>query len=1214
MIFYDGGKRDNRKFFNLSSRGTSSSSSKQKKNKKKSPMQREQTHTHTKKKKLLRNKNLSSSKILSLRGPTIERTTTNGRTGLTCSERRMGRFFGGRNAEKKNDTMNNNKKEVINEHSGLLLNRDQRPVGGRLEYVDLNNTNKNDGKIKPPRRYTKVGNFVLHHHVAKEDLLGATKKTERSTSQSGMNTTHSYPAMMKTSAVVVMSLCFFLVVAAGGTKYVLRSSSNNALNANDDGENSWTRSASVPSSSSRSASSFSSSYSSSKNKNMNALIGLREEPFIDANEKSIASEGVSLDGWFHISASLFVPSSMESSGGSGSSSSSSSNTNDKKAYVFPPALSKPDKNFGWSSEGDLGAKLVSQKGESVARAAFTAHRRTFITDSDLTAIKRSGLTHVRVPITWAMFAEDEEFERGEELVVVDPMYRDRMFIQASREDLREMVKKVKTNDLRVVLALKGMPGGASNDEGDGAWPHEASFFREFSKVLSAEETQEEEEEEERMKSSNESTNRKLLFGGASSGSSSSSNMGSTDGGNKKLVKAKTVAKTGETATANFLNWLANLDDDLKSTVVGVSLIDAPTAKDPKQRAAALTWLERTSQMYRDIIVDPIVEARGAVNKSGKNNNNKKQEKGEEASLPFLHVTMSPTMGIDVDEMAKWMRKTFTTDERSTWAALDVQHAFPRGVGACVGGPSRGCAFSCSDSVEQVARSIGDASDSFARELRSAASEHGVPHVAVSEWSLRADEEGQCPNAGQFLDAAFSQQVRAHRASNVRGYFWRWKSAFDNIENENESMSNQMSRKKQPSSNSLREYLSNRGGKSGIVGDTANDGKNGGKVSTAGWMDEGGVARDDKFDRFKPKDKSIPYDYKTPEEFDDEMQMNTIADDWSSRMTNAIAEAKGTGNSNIMDLLAEEDEGLGTSEQDIETALLNPDADVSVKTLKGFESESEKRKELIDSMKAFGESASRFDSLTSKKSGSSVVDDNDEIFNENGDALKRSMNPFAKPSKLIEKQFSSNSYSGDEDLINPDFRAKKDLGLNELIDGDDGLQKLDEELQESIVDGLAQDANYQLRNAAAKLVNSDSETFATDDDEFNRLLTESETPVMSMPKSQEEREAELLSKKWDSFPEKDGKKPALTILEDGFDPLSMSNDKKLDQVIGDEAKDRDVEELTKKVEDRAAASVEGAELEKTIEKNLANMSKEDLLKLAEQAKLGKITLATNLARR
>merc|ERR1712072_163846 len=178
----------------------------------------------------------------------------------------------------------------------------------------------------------------------------------------------------------------------------------------------------------------------------------------------------------------------------------------------------------------------------------------------------------------------------------------------------------------------------------------------------------------------------------------------------------------------------------------------------------------------------------------------------------------------------------------------------------------------------------------------------------------------------------------------------------------------------------------------------------------------------------------------------------------------------------------------------------------------------------DSVKAFGESASRFDSLTSEKGGLSVVDENDEIFNENGDALKRSMNPFAKPSKLIEKDFSSDSYSGDKDSINPDFRAKKDLGLNKMIDGDDGLQKLDEELQASI--------------------------------------------------------------------------------EDGFDPLSMSNDKKLDQVIGDDAKDRDLEDVTKKVEERAANAVKDNELEKTIEKNLANMSKEDLLKLAEQAKLGK----------
>ena len=175
------------------------------------------------------------------------------------------------------------------------------------------------------------------------------------------------------------------------------------------------------------------------------------------------------------------------------------------------------------------------------------------------------------------------------------------------------------------------------------------------------------------------------------------------------------------------------------------------------------------------------------------------------------------------------------------------------------------------------------------------------------------------------------------------------------------------------------------------------------------------------------------------------------------------------------------------------------------------------------MKAFGESASRFDSLTSKKGGLSVVDENDEIFNENGDALKRSMNPFAKPSKLIEKDFSSDSYSGDEDSINPDFRAKKDLGLNKMIDGDDGLQKLDEELQASIVDGLAQDASYQLRNTAAKLVNSDSATLATNDDEFNRLLTESETPSCQCRNRKKNARRRLLSEEVGLVSRKDGKR-------------------------------------------------------------------------------------------
>jgi len=75
---------------------------------------------------------------------------------------------------------------------------------------------------------------------------------------------------------------------------------------------------------------------------------------------------------------------------------------------------------------------------------------------------------------------------------------------------------------------------------------------------------------------------------------------------------------------------------------------------------------------------------------------------------------------------------------------------------------------------------------------------------------------------------------------------------------------------------------------------------------------------------------------------------------------------------------------------------------------------------------------------------------------------------------------------------------------------------------------------------------------------------------------------------------------------------MRNDKKLDQVIGDDASDEDIEAATKRIELRAAAKAKTDDLSKTIEKNLANMSKEDLLKLAEQAKTGKLNNALSFA--
>ena len=96
------------------------------------------------------------------------------------------------------------------------------------------------------------------------------------------------------------------------------------------------------------------------------------------------------------------------------------------------------------------------------------------------------------------------------------------------------------------------------------------------------------------------------------------------------------------------------------------------------------------------------------------------------------------------------------------------------------------------------------------------------------------------------------------------------------------------------------------------------------------MDEGVLATISS--TFQTEDKVIPH-YKTPEEFDDEMQMNTV---YYFRATDQPYEAKGT-EARTLWFTCRGRRRVRHERKDIEKALLNPDADASVKTIKGFES-------------------------------------------------------------------------------------------------------------------------------------------------------------------------------------------------------------------------------------------------------------------------------------
>jgi len=59
----------------------------------------------------------------------------------------------------------------------------------------------------------------------------------------------------------------------------------------------------------------------------------------------------------------------------------------------------------WPSEGILTMELNKSHGPAYTSEALMAHRRSFIGYSDLEAMADLGIKSVRIPITWAAFAD-----------------------------------------------------------------------------------------------------------------------------------------------------------------------------------------------------------------------------------------------------------------------------------------------------------------------------------------------------------------------------------------------------------------------------------------------------------------------------------------------------------------------------------------------------------------------------------------------------------------------------------------------------------------------------------------------------------------------------------------------------------------------------------------------------------------------------------------
>ncbi|CAE8666991.1 unnamed protein product, partial [Polarella glacialis] len=137
----------------------------------------------------------------------------------------------------------------------------------------------------------------------------------------------------------------------------------------------------------------------------------------------LSLSGVNLGGWLNLEDWFF-------SGSAGRNVMTLQSAG--QGACLPPLVQQLDKH--WPSEGILIHRLREQSGPKYAASVMTAHRRTFIQEADLDAMRKLGIRTVRLPLNWAAFADalaplDKKLYGTHDpdttpWVVPDPFYKD----------------------------------------------------------------------------------------------------------------------------------------------------------------------------------------------------------------------------------------------------------------------------------------------------------------------------------------------------------------------------------------------------------------------------------------------------------------------------------------------------------------------------------------------------------------------------------------------------------------------------------------------------------------------------------------------------------------------------------------------------------------------------------------------------------------------
>lgn len=389
-----------------------------------------------------------------------------------------------------------------------------------------------------------------------------------------------------------------------------------------------------------------------------------------------------------------------------------SNTPKGQGSCLPPAVLQTEDS--WPSEGILTERLIKNIGEQGTIEAFRAHRSSFIGNQDLRDMASLGIRKVRVPLTWAAFADaltpidDDIYGKhnpdSETVLVPDPFYPDMKFATVPRDWLKEFLFRCSANGLQVLFDLHAFPGGSSDGTYNGVWPSRPAFWRQ----------------------------------------------------NATLNTKVSLQDAGLWVAQALVRWVEELPPTYRIAVAGVSLMNEPAhmaafehndpSKDFANEMQVLNWLAASAEFFRS------------------------------SSLPTqgmkLYVQIIETAFKDFDgTVGPWYNSTFTSDEQRSWAILDRHWYVAWSNGGCDGRTNAGGAFNCDDNLETIRAKLRGCINGFTKDF--AAKYPGKK--ATSEFSIGTFEDARFACNDKSVGEVFlEEQLAAFAAADIEPFFWTWR--------------------------------------------------------------------------------------------------------------------------------------------------------------------------------------------------------------------------------------------------------------------------------------------------------------------------------------------------------------------------------------------------------------------------------------------------------